>query len=269
MSKCGVQSRRCMYLDHLIAEGFLVPLTEPRLLATYSTASSRTPLREAVGRCRGPSGWFTASVHAARTRSWAMAAGARGTNVRPWRYQALGGLRIRARRLLWAMGLISVAALFAALLTIGQPDPGAEHGRTGLLSRGPLLDPDGTGRPPPPWLLSEPSSAGSCRTQGALAAARSGAWRSLLVKVSSTSSREQTCALKPRAPSVCREGTVLIPGDTTRWPSHRRGDREQIAAVTEQRSDPVFLAERAKPRHQHCLDPRWSRWCGGYKTGPI
>ena len=44
--------------------------------------------------------------------------------MRPWRYQPLGGLKIRARRLLWAMGLISVAALSAALLPVGEPDRG-------------------------------------------------------------------------------------------------------------------------------------------------
>src|SRR5450755_576850 len=36
------------------------------------------------------------------------------------RYEALG----RARRLLWAMSLVSVVALFAALLTAGEPDRG-------------------------------------------------------------------------------------------------------------------------------------------------
>jgi hypothetical protein len=36
------------------------------------------------------------------------------------RYEALG----RARRLLWAMSLVSVVALFAALLTTGEPDRG-------------------------------------------------------------------------------------------------------------------------------------------------
>jgi len=57
--------------------------------------------------------------------------------VRPWRCQPLGGLRIRTRRLLWAIGLVSVVALFAALITIGGPDRGQSMAVPAYFQAGP------------------------------------------------------------------------------------------------------------------------------------